>query len=669
LLTDQILLEIVERASSLTERLNGVFLPITELSPQDLVETRLAEWRKATGDTQAGWENRLAWSNFQPEILKAALGTVQLADREQLPGWATTLREVLCQAQAPNPLEEMPGFLDPTDPVPFEELLAPFVRWARHQLKAQQPFRPELFTNEAENNLERYLIAILARLSANTFQTEFKVFCTRRQISRLFQPLMPTNPDGKPGNQLYLGFVKQIQQDNYTTFFREYSVLARLMVRATQYWIEAIAEIGERLRHDLPAIRQELFARQELGLVTRAESGLSDPHRNGRSVIKLKFTSGLKLIYKPKDLGLEQAYNEMLGWLNETGELLSFKAIKIIARPGYGWAEFVEQLPCADRAALARFYRRFGMLLGLIHLLNGTDCHYENLIASGESPVLIDAETLLHPLVPYVVTETGEEAAKLELMVQNLENSILRTAMLPILSAEAAELDFSAFSAIEAQNTNYNLPHWEYINTDRMNLFYEKARIEPGQNAPLLEGVNINLAEHANDFCGGFEEIYRFFINRREVLMSEESPLRRFTGQTGRFLFRNTRVYGLLLHHASQPAFMREGIDRSLHFEKLSRGFLAEGTRPVYWPLLEQERQDLEQLDIPLLECNTANRKLFLVAGTAINDWFSSSGEQAVYSRLQALDETDLCRQQATIREAMRSRFAGEAFNFEKVLV
>ncbi len=667
LLTDNILLNIVERASSLTERLNGVFLPENDLSTQDLVETRLEQWRKATGDTPAGWERRLAWGNFQPDNLRAALGAVRLVSPQELPDWATTLREILSIDQFDSNSEEKPGFIDPCDPVPYEELLVPFVVWARRQLKAQQPFRRELFSDEAESNLERFLLAVLARLSANAFQTEFKVFCARRQVFRLFQPLFSTRAGGEAGNRLYLAFVNQVRQDNHASFFQEYSVLARLITHATRYWVETITEFGRRLWQDLPAIRQELFDGQELGLVMRAESGLSDPHRNGRSVIKIKFTSGLKLVYKPKDLGLEQVYNEMLAWLNATGKLLPFRTVKIIARPGYGWTEFIEQLPCADYAALSRFYRRLGMLLGLIHLLNGTDCHYENLIASGESPVLIDAETLLHPVVPYLVIETGEEAANLEQMAQNLENSILRTAMLPILSPEAAELDFSAFSAVEAQNTNYNLPHWEYINTDLMNVVYEKTKIEPGQNVPFLEGVNLDLTEHAGEFCGGFEEIYRFFIEHRNILLGEASPLRKFSGQPGRFLFRNTRVYGLLLHHANQPAYLREGIERSLHFEKLSRAFLVDEAKPVYWPLLEKERRALEQLDIPLFECNTSQKDLFVEAEGQIIGWFSDSGMQTVYSRLQALDETDLNRQKATIREAMRSRFAGEPFNFQSL--
>ena len=46
---------------------------------------------------------------------------------------------------------------------------------------------------------------------------------------------------------------------------------------------------------------------------------------------------------------------------------------------------------------MRRFYHRQGALLALLYVLDGTDMHYENLIAVGEQPVLVDVETLFHP--------------------------------------------------------------------------------------------------------------------------------------------------------------------------------------------------------------------------------------------------------------------------------
>jgi lantibiotic modifying enzyme len=270
--------------------------------------------------------------------------------------------------------------------------------------------------------------------------------------------------------------------------------------------------------------------------------------------------------------------------------------------------------------------------------------------------------------VPYLgdpARETGSETVE---MTQSLDDSILRTAILPLISSAEAEVDYSAFAAIGEQATDYRLPRWENINTDRMEVVFEKARISPGQNVPKLEGVNLNLAEHSQDLGNGFEEMYRFVLNKRADLLAENSPLRKFAGLCGRFLFRNTRIYGLLLVYSAQPCYLREGIDRSLHFEKLSRAFLLDESRPVFWPLLELEKQSLEQLDIPLFECNTSRKELVLGKESAVSGWFTACGYQAVLACLQGLDELDLSRQQAVIREALRSWFAGEPFKLENLL-
>ena len=37
------------------------------------------------------------------------------------------------------------------------------------------------------------------------------------------------------------------------------------------------------------------------------------------------------------------------------------------------------------------------MLLAVLHALGATDVHRENLVAAGDRPVLVDAETVMHP--------------------------------------------------------------------------------------------------------------------------------------------------------------------------------------------------------------------------------------------------------------------------------
>ena len=111
----------------------------------------------------------------------------------------------------------------------------------------------------------------------------------------------------------------------------------------------------------------------------------------------ITFNQGPRLIYKPKDLGIDLAYNDLLAWLNRRGAPVALRSLLVLARDGYGWVEFAAPEACRDEDAVERYYRRVGALVCLVYLLQGADCHAENLIASGEQPILVDCETLLNP--------------------------------------------------------------------------------------------------------------------------------------------------------------------------------------------------------------------------------------------------------------------------------
>lgn len=206
------------------------------------------------------------------------------------------------------------------------------------------------------------------------------------------------------------------------------------MATAVDFWVEEKAEFLQRLASDLPSIQQNF--QESTGQVVKIQGNFSDSHNQGRSVIALTFASGLKLIYKPRGLALESAYFQLLTWCNQhfvemhTKSLHPFKILKLINSTTHGWMEYVEHLPCEDETAVERYYQRAGMVLCLLYLLQGNDCHEENLIASGEHPVLVDLETLVHPRAREV-NPTEEVEAQSLVNQQFFQDSVLRTGLLP----------------------------------------------------------------------------------------------------------------------------------------------------------------------------------------------------------------------------------------------
>src|SRR6185503_6664785 len=125
-----------------------------------------------------------------------------------------------------------------------------------------------------------------------------------------------------------------------------------------------------------------------------------------------KFSSGDRIVYKPRNVGIEAKWNEFLHWLRVVGSPVDFRTYRVIDRGDYGWAECVQYAACKNDSEARQYFVRAGALLCVVHLLYGIDCHADNLISAGEYPVLIDVETVLSPQIR-VPKATGAEAPQI----------------------------------------------------------------------------------------------------------------------------------------------------------------------------------------------------------------------------------------------------------------
>jgi lantibiotic modifying enzyme len=117
----------------------------------------------------------------------------------------------------------------------------------------------------------------------------------------------------------------------------------------------------------------------------------------GRSVVICEFSSGLRLVYKPRSLAADIHFQALVKWFNQRGFLPALRVSQILDRVTHGWVQFIAAEGCDSEAALSRFYERHGACLALLHALAATDFHCENVIAAGEDPMLVDLEAIFHP--------------------------------------------------------------------------------------------------------------------------------------------------------------------------------------------------------------------------------------------------------------------------------
>jgi type 2 lantibiotic biosynthesis protein LanM len=156
--------------------------------------------------------------------------------------------------------------------------------------------------------------------------------------------------------------------------------------------------------------------------------------------------------------------------------------------------------------------------------------------------------------------------------------------------------------------------------------------------------------------------MYRFITTHREALCNENSPLNRLAEQHVRFLFRPTRTYKAILHHALDPGYLRDGVDWSIQLEMLARAFTASDEpqsrsvpdgRPLLWRILVAEKEAIQQGDIPYFAASTDSDLLELATDGQIYGCFREASFQTVKRNLNSLNDEDLQRQSGFIRDAL----------------
>lgn len=662
------LVEIVERASTITERLGTGFLPKALEFDNIIVNSKLEKWCQivAKGD-QDKFEKRLTWDGLTLSTVRRALGLVSLTDERNLPPWLETLSEAIkasdlisVETIEKGAVEEY-RYLNFQKPVPFEEIFLPFIYVAKQKLTSQVSDSYHLLSEEAYATLERSLLRLLAGYCSPIVELKFSAFRASRQspLNRLLGQF-----NNSHSKDQYNAFIKEmLKERGLLSFFQEYPVLARLVATAVDFWVDAIGEFLLRLASDWSEIQQTFQTGAELGQVVAIKSSLSDPHNQGRSVIALNFTSGLKLIYKPRNLGMEEAYFKLLAWFNQQGVPLPFKLLKVINHSTYGWVEFVESLPCEDKQEVQRYYERIGMLLCVLYALKANDCHFENLIACGEHPVLVDMETLMHHQVWEKEDLRKYSAAPLLANQQLFQDSVLRSGLLPQwISGPDGQgaFDLSGLGGHSEQETSYCVLKWNNINTDDMSLGYEFAKIPLRANVPSQKGVTLSPNDYVEELVDGFQQMYRFLVGHREALLASDSPLATLAHQQVRFIFRPSQVYGSVLYNTLQPECLRDGVDRSIELDVFSRAFLSSDSKPLLWSLLKAELQALEQMDLPYFAGYSDSAALSITPGQTIEQCFKEPSYDGVISRIKQLSDQDLAQQIAIIRGSLYSRVASE---------
>ena len=648
---------------SLHERLSWAASQGGEIGGGGHRDESLQSWRQVVApDYPSNFDKRLAWDQLTVE---AACHVLQPdpAICPQNPQWWQLLVSL---RQAASDGFDAGRLTERCSSEPFVHAWRPATAWALKALQERcSELEPQLqLSDDAWLDLGE---ALLERMCNTADQALWDLFNQRRTPGQMLLAHLGAKGDGsgEPVHEAYDAFVAELLRSGYGLLLNEFPVLGRLLATITQLWMEGSEEMLQRVAASRAQL-QEHFAISSVAVLHKVQLGLSDPHRGGRAVAILSLGSMApnelrkdlrRVVYKPKDMQVDQAYQDFLQVLNDASTMEPLRCLTVLSCDGFGFMEWVAHRICDSDEELVSFYTNAGRTMAVLHLLGCTDCHYENLIASGDQLVLIDTETLLEADLRDLISDEGEDSNHLSALQTSMQGSVLRSGLLPQwLMAGAGKkraFDISALG-IQPPPIEREMPGWLGLNSDGMMAGRSTKPCELPTSLPVGLGQNQRLTDFVEQLCDGFalqlQEAIRLRTNLLEALCQ-------FSGKPRRLVARATRLYFTIQRQMLEPGSLRSAVAHGLKLEQLSRSFVLSSEKPLNWPMFRAELLQMERLDIPFFEHMIDGEELPLPEGLApIPGFMKASGLAAARRRLELLDRVEIEFQQQLIRGAIAAR-------------
>jgi len=624
------------RAATIDERLSNAFEAGQERDDDAApAARRLAAWRQAAanGDPDL-FRRRLERDGWSAQAVLSRLATIDVAPQAPLPCWLDDA--IWIEAALGEPFRNDESAIEGR---PFGHLLMPVVDGATAQLWTDTGASiRNLFTPDGEACLRLMLLDQLCEMCAPPLYERFSA--ARTGAASGSEPATPG------GAALYARFVADMKARGFRQLFEQWPVLLRLIATLTRQWIEAVCEFAVRLDADRDVLRREFAGGDATARVARVEGSLSDRHNNGRSVFIVTFEDGARVVYKPKDLRLDLTWHDLVARLNQARPPLDLRAVRAIARDGYGWTEFVAHMPCDDPEGIALYFRRAGAWLALFHCFAATDMHQENVIAAGDHPVPIDLETILQapPSAPDSADTAGSAARAAADMIAQ---SVMAVGILPAY-ARAPDTSVFAMGALTADwNAKIQLT-WIDSNSDAMRPTRTKVVDKANPNLPHIDGVYGKLADHIEALIAGFES-YARFLSQYSRGADQGGMFDGFSGLPVRRVVRPTRFYSMLLQRLKTHRSMDDGAVWSAQADFIARLSDGESDSDPNWPLLRAERTALLTLNVPHFVVASDGSSVCDADG-AVAQRAGPSGLAHARERVRNFDDSEIAWQTAVIR-------------------
>lgn len=216
------------------------------------------------------------------------------------------------------------------------------------------------------------------------------------QIIQIYLDTINVLPDSMNSKDNHLAIKSAIYPDiNILGYKEEY--LGDSDVEFAKYRhmqiVKNLWSLDNRIRGDWTDLQERFHLIGDLKSVSLTGSDL---HKGGRQVVIIESQGGQKVVYKPRsvvpDAALMDFSTGFFPALNKKGADLLTIAFHSSREEG-SYVEYVEHCWVKTPEQIEKYYFQVGQLVVAAKLFGVNDLHYENIMAAGRGPTIIDAET------------------------------------------------------------------------------------------------------------------------------------------------------------------------------------------------------------------------------------------------------------------------------------
>lgn len=428
---------------------------------------------------------------------------------------------------------------------------------------------------------------------------------------------------GKTSGEEYDSYCSILAGREYVDIvYQKYPGLVQYMAELekiqTAFWIEFL----QRLAEDWNQIKAYFQLDTKSRILSVRRNG-SDFHCKGKSVVVVETDWKKKILYKPHSLTNEIFLQNMAAEIYKEAGLTEFRYLEL-EKDGYGWVEEVTWEECGSEEEVSAFYRRTGILAAIAYVLGTGDLHYENIIAHGEFPVIIDAETLFQhrePLYQWREKTTGFY-------------SVLSSGLFP---GGTADRNTAGMTGGNQCISSKKIPVIVHDKTSEMCIDYQKIQMPGGKNQARYQKEAVSWGDYEKEIVQGFEIAYQWFCeNREEVLrtvLSFKDKLK------SRYVSGATHFFGLCLLTSVHPELMGSKDGRLHYLQNLCKDRR----------FGNQEMEAMLCGDIPYFFQEMTDRNLYDENGIVQEDFQEVTIEEQLKNRIWELSQEDCELQKKTI--------------------